>query len=168
MAKRAVSVTSAIVILCISAVGIALIFTWTQVQAQAQVPRSPEALVDRLMLALNTKNPELLTGIYYGIYLWNPCNEFEELLANALTGKMLVLQQLEKSVAAITVPPRRVETVSSSGRTSLVFGFSWSYRVQTEDGISSADGLFFTVSWEVKDYGEFGFRVVRQRTAPCL
>lgn len=132
------------------------------------------ALVDTLISALNTKNPELLDSIYQGYFPHTQCNSFELLLANVMANssfysKVLVLQSLEKSSAVLTVPPRIIETISEtisqSGRIMIVFGFDWSYVAKGEEGQVSEE-LSLSVSWELKEYDD-GFRVIHQRTTPC-
>lgn len=133
------------------------------------------ALVDTLISALNTKNPELLDSIYQGYFPHTWCNSFELLLANVMAGnssfysKVLVLQSLEKSSAVLTVPPRIIETISQSdpqaGRIMIVFGFDWSYVAKGDEGQVSEE-LSLSVSWVVKEFDD-GFRVIHQRTTPC-
>ncbi len=131
---------------------------------------SLQQLVEALIRALNTKDASLLDKIYQVLNL-NQCNSFELLVANAalrtsVYSPLLVFENLKESKAILTTPPRIVGTVSNSGSTSVVFGFRWFYVAKIDEEESSEE-LDLVVTWETKLFDE-GWRVIGQRTSPCL
>lgn len=150
-----------------------VVLAWGPATASGTAGAStPQQLVERLITALNQKDAEMLSSIYQGPFPYTLCNSFEVMLTNALAdtrffSATLILQDLKASAAVVTVPPRTIPTVSTSGRIAVVFGLRWSYVAQAkEDDTDVSEDLDLVVSWEIKEYDD-GWRVVVQRTSPC-
>jgi len=131
---------------------------------------SPQQLVEGLVRALNTQDAPLLARIYRVLNL-KFCNSFELLVANAVLqtdaySPLLVFENLQESKAVLTLPPRIVRTVSESPRTTVVFGFRWSYVARSGE-LEDSEELDLVVTWETMQFLD-GWGVVEQRASPCV